>query len=221
MTTRLPLFPLGLVLVPGMVLPLHVFELRYRDLVADLLELPEAERRFGVVAIRAGREVGDDGVVALHDVGCTAHLRSVEPYADGRFDLVTTGEQRFRLLEVHRDRSYLAGSVELLEEREGQGGADLAVAVRAALADYVRALSGAGAAEAVVPDLPHDPRSLGYVVAAATRIDLAERQALLAQPDDAARLTVALALLRREVRLLGRLAAVPAPELARTPLSPN
>ena len=60
MATRLPLFPLSTVLVPGLVLPLHVFEPRYRILVQALLELPEgAERRFGVVAIRSGREVGD------------------------------------------------------------------------------------------------------------------------------------------------------------------
>ena len=68
-TRLLPLFPLPLVLLPGVVLPLHVFEPRYRVLVQALLELPdEAERRFGVVAIRAGREVGADGVRALHAV---------------------------------------------------------------------------------------------------------------------------------------------------------
>ena len=90
--TRLPLFPLNAVLVPGLVLPLHIFEPRYRVLVQALLELPEdAERRFGVVAIRSGREVGADGVRALHAVGCTAELREVTPYADGRFDLVDRG----------------------------------------------------------------------------------------------------------------------------------
>jgi len=72
-----------------------------------------------------------------------------------------------------------------------------------------------------VPDLPDDPRALSYVVAAGTRIDLDDRQALLEVPDDAGRLRAALALLRREVRLMRALRAVPAPELARVPLSPN
>lgn len=218
---RLPLFPLGIVLVPGMVLPLHVFEDRYRALVTDLLEAPAEHRRFGVVAIRAGREVGESGVVAVHDVGCTAHVRRVEPYDDGRFDLVTTGEERFALRHLHRDRPYLSADVEVLPELEGEGTGPLAAAVRSALADYVRVLSGAGAAEAVVPDLPTSPRPLSYVVAAATRIDLDERQRLLAEPDDAARLQTALSLLRREVRLLGRLHAVPGPELARARVEPN
>ena len=66
MAELLPIFPLGLVAFPGMAVPLHVFEERYRDLVRDLLELPEQERRFGVVAIREGREVGADGVTSQH-----------------------------------------------------------------------------------------------------------------------------------------------------------
>src|SRR2546423_12156315 len=87
---ELPLFPLGTVLFPGVPLPLHIFEERYRLLVRDLMALPEgASRRFGVVAIREGREVGADGVRALYPVGCTAELRDVEEDDDGRFDLLT------------------------------------------------------------------------------------------------------------------------------------
>ena len=76
MTQTLPLFPLGTVLYPGLLLPLHIFEERYRQLVRDLLERPEP-RRFGVIAIREGRETGGDGVSALHEVGCTATVRRV------------------------------------------------------------------------------------------------------------------------------------------------
>ena len=65
----IPLFPLGTVLVPGLVLPLHVFEPRYRRLLADLAAKPEHERGFGVVAIREGHEVGEGGARALHEVG--------------------------------------------------------------------------------------------------------------------------------------------------------
>jgi len=71
MGEMLPLFPLGAVLYPGMLLPLHIFEERYRQLVRDLLERPEP-RRFGVIAIRKGRETGIDGVHSLYGIGCTA-----------------------------------------------------------------------------------------------------------------------------------------------------
>ena len=72
----LPLFPLGAVLYPGMLLPLHIFEERYRQLVRDLMAGPEP-RRFGVIAIRKGRETGIDGVQSLYPIGCTATLRQV------------------------------------------------------------------------------------------------------------------------------------------------
>ena len=96
MSEMLPLFPLSTVLFPGMRLPLHVFEERYRALVAELLAGPEP-RRFGVIAIRKGRETGIDGVHSLYQIGCTATLRRVERLEDGRFDLVTVGTERFRL----------------------------------------------------------------------------------------------------------------------------
>jgi hypothetical protein len=98
----IPLFPLGTPLFPGIVLPLQVFEPRYRALVRDLLALPEgAQRRFGVVAIRQGWEVERVAPAeALYDVGCTALLQVVRPQPDGGFAVVTVGGERFRLLDV-------------------------------------------------------------------------------------------------------------------------
>lgn len=224
MSHRLPLFPLGTVLFPGLVLPLHVFEQRYRALVRDLLDLPEDERRFGVVAIRSGREVGVDGVRALYDVGCVAHLRSVEEHADGRFDLVSTGTARFRLqsLDEHA-QPYLVGDVEVLADRIGPAPEAplLDRTVRAAFATYLSALSVASGETIEPPDLPDDPLVLGYLVAATTALDLDERQRLLAEPDGVARLRTELSLLRREATLLERLSAAPAPELARAAACPN
>src|SRR5258708_19585586 len=81
MGEMLPLFPLGAVLYPGMLLPLHIFEERYRQLVQDLLEGPEP-RRFGVIAIRKGRETGIDGVnglKSLYEIGCTPPLPPPHP----------------------------------------------------------------------------------------------------------------------------------------------
>ena len=224
MPERLPLFPLGLVLLPGLLLPLHVFEERYRDLVRDLLELPEGARRFGVVAIREGREVGSDGVTALHEVGCVAQLRRVTPYEDGRFDIVATGAQRFRLTGLAEGASYATGLVEWLPDDLGQPdeAALLDRAVRTAFGTYVAALAEArGEEPEEVGDLPTDGLVLSYVVAASVVVDLEDRQRLLAQPDGVARLRAELALLRREATLLRTLTALPAPELARSPVSPN
>jgi uncharacterized protein len=119
----IPLFPLGTPLFPGVVLPLHVFEPRYRRLVDDLQALPEdSERRFfGVVAIRQGWEVERVAPAeALYDVGCTARLQMVRPQADGGFRVVTVGGDRFRLLDVvvADDPPYLQGEVEWLAEEE-------------------------------------------------------------------------------------------------------
>ena len=114
MSESLQLFPLGTVLYPGLLLPLHIFEDRYRQLVRDLLDGPEPGR-FGVIAIRKGRETGVDGISALYEIGCTATLRQVREHDDGRFDLVTAGAQRFRLLGLYDDsRPYLQGEVDLL-----------------------------------------------------------------------------------------------------------
>lgn len=223
MPDRLPLFPLGLVLLPGLLLPLHVFEERYRVLVRELLALPEDQRRFGVVAIRSGREVGVDGVTALHEVGCVARLRRVTPYDDGRFDVVTTGAERFRLTGLEHDRPYLTGVVEPLPDELGAPAeaALLEQAVRAAFVDYLEALAGAGGDAPERPDLPDDPLVLSYLVAASVLVDLEDRQRLLAEPDGVARLRAERTLLRREATLLRTLTAAPAPELARSPVSPN
>jgi Lon protease-like protein len=220
----LPLFPLGTVLLPGRVLPLHVFEERYRTLVRDLLTLPpSAPRRFGVVAIRSGWEVGAGGVRALHDVGCTAEVRRVEELDDGRFALVTVGSRRFALRQVDDGAApYLVGEVDLLPEAVGDGRATALVAdVRALFPAYRSALATARNLPHRHVELPDDPVELSYVVAAGTVVDPADVQQLLAAPDAVARLAAERSLLEREVRLLRLLPALPAPELGRVPQGLN
>jgi uncharacterized protein len=119
----IPLFPLGTPLFPGVVLPLQIFEQRYRRLVHDLMALPEgSERRFfGVVAIRQGWEVEQIAPAeALFDIGCTARVQVVRPQPDGGFQIVTVGGDRFRLLDVvvGDDPPYLQADVEWLAEEE-------------------------------------------------------------------------------------------------------
>src|SRR6516225_4533991 len=206
MGEMLPLFPLGAVLYPGMLLPLHIFEERYRQLVRDLLDRPEP-RRFGVIAIRKGRETGIDGVHSLYEIGCTATLRRVEELEDGRFDLVTVGTQRFRLLALDQTLPYLQGEIELLAQ----------VAFRA----YLDALTERGGATVRIEDLPAEPGLLSFVVAATMVIDLPERQGLLDEPDTVRRLSAERALLARETAMLRATTSRPAPDLRYTPYSPN
>jgi uncharacterized protein len=222
MTQTLPLFPLGTVLYPGLLLPLHIFEERYRQLVRDLLDGPQP-RQFGVIAIRKGRETGIDGISALYDVGCTATLRRVARHEDGRYDLVTVGTQRFRLAELDGSRPYLTGEIDLLAEETGeQAAAGLAArAVQEAFRRYIEELAARESVQVSLPELPDEPVSLSYLVASAMILDLPARQALLAEPDALRRLASERALLSREVTMLQSLTAAPAPDLRNTPYNPN
>jgi Lon protease-like protein len=222
MSTTIPLFPLGSVLYPGLVLPLHIFEDRYRQLVADLLAGPEP-RQFGVIAIRSGRETGVDGVSALYDMGCTAELRQAEEYDDGRFDLITVGVERFKLRGLGDADPYLTGDVEFVPDEAGdQNQATAAVpAVQQAFRSYLHELTEQGGAQITVPDLPDEPVLLSYLVAAAVVVDLPVKQQLLEQPDGYRRLRAERTLLARETQMLKSLTATPAPDLRYTPYSQN
>jgi uncharacterized protein len=222
MSEKLPLFPLGAVLYPGMLMPLHIFEERYRQLVKDLLARPEP-RRFGVIAIRRGRETGVHGVESLYDVGCIATLRRVEAYPDGRFDIATVGTQRFRLIGLDHTEPYLQGEIEPLPDDavDPAAAAPLVHAVRVAFRTYLDALTEFGGATVRIEDLPDEPQLLSFLVAASMIIDLPERQMLLAEPDTLRRLTVQRALLSRETGMLATTTSRPAPELRNTPFNPN
>jgi ATP-dependent Lon protease len=104
-TEHIPLFPLTVVLLPGMTLPLHIFEPRYKRMMKTVIE---DEIPFGVVLAR------ENGIAT---VGCTAILRNVaRTYPDGRMDIVTTGESAYRVRAVHKDKDYLEATVEMMAE---------------------------------------------------------------------------------------------------------
>jgi Lon protease-like protein len=222
------------VLFPGLVLPLHIFEDRYRSLIRHLIGLPDGSRReFGVVAIRTGWEVqapslpadrpATSAALTLHDVGCTAELRQVTEHPDGRFDIVTVGRRRFRITAVDRDIApYLTAKVEWLPEPDaGEGTADhLAPRVLALFRQYLTLLRPESGE--VGEQLPEDATVLSHLVAATAALTVDDRQRLLAAPDTTTRLRAELRLLSREAALLRRVRAVPVPlgELA-SPSSPN
>ena len=222
MSELLPLFPLGTVLYPGLLMPLHIFEDRYRQLLGDLLAGPEP-RQFGVIAIRKGRETGVGGVCALYEIGCIATLRQVTEHDDGRFDVMTVGTQRFRLLELDESGPYLRGHVDLIDEESGDeaAAAGAVQSVQVAFRAYLDALAAQGAVRISVPDLPDEPVLLSYLVASSVIVDLSDRQLLLAEPDALLRLTAERMLLAKEIGILRSLSSTPAPDLTNSPYSPN
>jgi ATP-dependent protease La (LON) substrate-binding domain len=139
---EVPLFPLHAVLCPGVAMPLHVFEPRYRALVRHCL----AENApFGVVLIREGREVGG-GSIAVAEIGTFAEIREASRYADGRFDVVANGAGRFRLTRVIVGRDpFLVGVVEPVEEQLGDPDVahELSVAVTRRFIRYLELLQPA------------------------------------------------------------------------------
>lgn len=220
MTERLPIFPLDAVLFPGLVLPLQIFEERYRDLMRDLLE-GEEPYRFGVVSIELGHEVGPGAARRLAAVGCTAEIRGVERHDDGRYDVVTTGGPRFRVEDVDDSLSYLRADVTLLPEEDGPGADKITEPVAHLFRRYCDRLSEHGAEVADLGDLPAEPVELSYLVAASMVLDRPDKQRLLQAEDAATRLHLAYDLLRRENLLLEAFPTVPASEFLGGTVSPN
>jgi Lon protease-like protein len=199
-TMELPLFPLNdVVLFPQMVLPLHIFELRYREMISRCIreELP-----FGVLLIDKGHEVGGEATPYL--IGTTARIVRVEHLDDGRMNIVAVGGQRFRVLELHHDRSYLTGTVEPFPLVGGNSeiATELADKLRPRLHDYVELLGRSSGQQLKLDRLPDDAKMLALVVAIALQISSADRQALLSMPSVPAILARQLHLLSREMLLL-------------------
>ncbi|MBM9468845.1 LON peptidase substrate-binding domain-containing protein [Nakamurella leprariae] len=227
-SVRLPVFPLGMVLFPGTLLPLHVFEQRYRRMITELLEQPEGTRWFGIVAIRAGREVGDlDGHTDLFDTGCVADLRRVVVRPDGRFDIVVGGRSRFRLRagthEVAPD-GLLSAQVDIRVPDGAAGPAAHALVPQVVrlLADYREALGRAeGVSGDTGPHPPTEPEALAWAVARALVVDVTDKQQMLATGTVDELLHLQVRLLRREIGLLRHLGARAGVELPRVHYSAN
>ncbi|MEU5980524.1 LON peptidase substrate-binding domain-containing protein [Streptomyces sp. NPDC047315] len=244
-TARLPLFPLNSVLFPGLVLPLNVFEERYRALMRELLKTDESEpRRFAVVAIRDGHEVaptspgmpdptalpergptagfGAEPLEAFHTMGCIADAATIRERADGGFEVLATGTVRVRIHSVDATGPFLTAEVEEVPDVIGEGAGTLAEGVLRAFRTYQKRLAGAREATlSAPPDLPDDPSVVSYLVAAAAVLDTTVKQELLEAPDVAARLRHELTLLRSETAVIRHLPSLPAVELTRAPTHPN
>jgi hypothetical protein len=212
-----PLFPLRTVLVPGLVLPLHIFEPRYRLMIRTLVDRPEDERGFGIVAIRPGADPESGGRAALYEMGTMARITEVDALPDGRFDLVTVGARRFTIESLDRSLPYARADVRLHSEPLGDPAhaADLGRTAVRLLAEYRALIADWGVIDlAPLQHLPEDPVVLSYLVAAAVVTDLPERQRLLGIGDAEHRLDAACEVLRREIAVMSTLPSMPAVDLA-------
>lgn len=215
------MFPLNAVLYPGVSMPLHIFEDRYRALVHHLLRIEDpAERVFGTVAIREGYEVGDHGAQSLFRVGVRVQLTEVEAHADGTFDIVAVGRDRIQLNRLRTTDAFPLGEVSALPEVASEVPGDLVMQARAVFAAYRHVLQDI-ATDPLEGSLPRDPVFLSWTLAACTPLPLAERQQLLEATDAAERLVLVKDLLRSELRVMNVIRSLPATEVARTRWSPN
>ncbi len=200
----IPVFPLDHVLLPGLPLPLHVFEPRYRQMLADI----EAARGgFGIVALSRGSETSAD--VDFAKIGTLAEILEKEPYPDGSCDLLTVGSRRFRIVDVDSSaKPYLQAQVEWLSEDDGDLPADLALMVTALFGRYSQVLSDVSDRDRDV-ELVGDAVRLSYEVAARVQLPVSQRQKLLAMPTAADRLLACLIVMRREITLIEQTRSIP------------
>ncbi len=192
---EMPLFPLkNVVLFPGMMLPLHIFELRYREMINRCID---EKIPFGVLLIEEGQEVGD--TAKPHMVGTAARITRVERYEDGRMDIVAIGTQRFRVVDFDHSKSYLSGSVRHFPVINGETvqASQLVQVVRPKIIEYVEMLAKASQTRLKLDRLPEDATTLAFLVAISLQISPKDKQSVL-------ELTGIPEMLSREVHLLSR-----------------
>jgi Lon protease-like protein len=180
-----PLFPLGLVALPSELIPLHIFEERYKTMIG---RCREEESEFGIVWL------ADDG---LRPIGCACEIAEVlEELADGRINLVARGTRAFRLEQRQDELPYPAGAVEFLADRDEDLDLEAAGAARQAYAELVRQAT----------DRTPDPVELGgmtaYQMAATVEFGLDAKQGLLDLRSETARMKLVTRLFRAAVRRL-------------------
>jgi uncharacterized protein len=217
----LPMFPLNAVLFPGVSVPLHVFEDRYRALVHHLLRIDDpADRVFGSVAIREGYEVGDHGAQSLYRVGVRLQLAEAEENPDGSFEIVAVGRERIVLDRLEVTGTFPRGHVSERPEPPAEVPEELLDRARATFTAYRAAVSE------LRPDpfsgsLPRDAEYLSWTLAACAPLPLSDRQQLLEATDAGERIALVNELLRAELRAMNVIPSLPATEVARTRWSPN
>ena len=191
---RLPLFPLNIVLFPGAYLPLHIFEERYRLMMRHCLD---GDRRFGVVLISSGSEVGEPAVPEV--VGTIAKIDEARTLDDGRMLIGVRGEQRFRIVEILEQTPYITAEVTPLEDDDPSiADENLVADVRQAAKEHMRMLMTLQGGWVQPPTLPTDSAQLRYSVGSQLQGEVIGKQGILEADDGPSALRLALRLLKEE-----------------------
>jgi len=188
MAVRLPIFPLSVVLFPGTPLPLHIFEPRYRRMLADCLA---GDRRFGITPTGAAEEMPGPGTV-----GCTAEIRVNQELPDGRSNIIVLGGDRFVVARVMAEAvPYHVALVQPFQDEPGTDPpAESTRRLRDLFAGYAALLRQLNDVEPGEPDLPDDALGFSFHVSAAIEADPGVKQRLLAERSTARRMEALLML---------------------------
>ncbi len=197
MPFELPIFPLNVVLFPGMALPLHIFEPRYRLMMSRCLE---SDRTFGVALLVEGEEGQPDTLPA--PVGCAAEIVEATRLPDGRLNLQAEGRRRFRVLSLREEDDYLTGTVEWLDDEPLTPDEQAAVQRRAAavcrsLRHYLTLIAPNSHSAVEELEMPQDAVELSHWVAMLLSAPNHQKQELLESTSTQARLQAELHLLQR------------------------
>jgi len=188
-----------MVLFPGMVLPLHIFEERYKLMITRCLE---QDRSFGLVFLQSGLERGSAAV--LSEVGTTALIARLERVEEGQMNIVVVGGERFRLHAISSEEPYLVGSAEPwpLENALSSEIKQQVEPLRALFRLYLSLLSQAQGHRIQIEEIPTEARTLALLIAISLQLPMEQKQHLLVQPTIASMLKAERAILRREQLLL-------------------
>lgn len=196
---EMPLFPLRVVLFPSMMLPLHIFEPRYKEMINRCLDENLA---FGIVLIKEGLEVGGDALP--YRVGTAARIVQVDRQPDGRMNIQVVGTRRFRIDGVSHDQSYLTGQIRHFPVVNGDTklATEKAQQVRPRIMHYVELLTKATGVQLQLDRLPEDATSLAIFTAIALQVRSEDKQRLLELPGVPELLELGNYYLGRELQLL-------------------
>jgi Lon protease-like protein len=217
--SRIPLFPLNTVLFPGMLLPLHIFEERYKMMIQRCLDdkLP-----FGVVLIKEGNEVGPGAKV--YTIGTMAYITEVDRMEDGRMNIATLGLERFKVLATYQDEPYMTGDIDYFPyaNTETQQAEQEARRLEPTLIDYLQIIAKMSDTTIALDKMPTDPDKLAFLTAIVLRAPMKDKQDLLAIPSMPDLLRQERSVLTREIQVL-KLMTENAPSWMddSSPFSPN
>lgn len=215
----LPIFPLNTVLMPHQLMPLHIFENRYRQLMSDLLALPESEQRFGIVSIVKGSETNED-LPQLAEIGTIAVLRKTTSNPDGTFEITVIGGERFDIKSISVSKApYLIGEVRTRKETPINFDKATITLAQEKCIDFMMMVDADN--DNASRSLPDEPSALSFLIAGLLPLTSIEQQGLLNIDDANLRLKAVMKIINRETILMQEIPSVPAPFLTRVTISPN